>query len=43
MFNDHIKQNNIIAVLRKVNFHSVHICRLMEKQSRKKRSKRKSN
>ena len=43
MFNDYIKQNIITTVLRKVNFHSVHICRLMEKQSRKKRSKRKSN
>ena len=39
-FNEYMKQNIITAVLRKANFHSVYICRLMKNQSCKKRSRR---
>ena len=39
IFNEYIKQNIIMAVLRKANFHSVDICRLMKNQSCKKRSR----
>ena len=42
IFNEYIKQN-IMAVLRKANFHSVDICRLMKNQSCKKRSRRKTD
>ena len=43
IFNNYIKQNNFIAVLRKTSFHSVDICRLMKSQSCKKRSTRKTD
>ena len=42
-FNEYIKQNIVMAVLRKANFHSVGICRLMKNQSCKKRSRRKTD
>ena len=37
-----IKQNIIMPVLRKANFHSVDICRFMKNQSCKRRSRRKA-
>ena len=36
MFNEYIKQNIVMVVLRKANIHSVYICRLMKNQSCKK-------
>ena len=32
IFNDYIKQNMIMTVLQKYNYHSVDICRLMKNQ-----------
>ena len=43
IFNEHIKENIIMAVLRRANFHSVDICRLMKNKSCEKRSRRKSD
>ena len=43
IFNEYIKQNIILAELRKANFPWVDICRLMKNQSCKQRSKRKTN
>ena len=43
IFNEYIKQNIIMAVLRKANFHSVDICRLMKNQSCKKSPRRKTD
>ena len=43
IFNEYIKQNVIMAMLRKANFHSVDIYRLMKNQSCKKRSRRKTD
>ena len=42
IFNEYMKQNIIMAVLRKENFNSVDICRVMKNQSSKK-SKRKTD
>ena len=39
----YIKQNIIMAVLRKANFDSVGICRLMKNQACKKGSRRKTD
>ena len=39
IFKDYIKQNIIMAVLRKASFHSVDICKLMKNQSCKKKVK----
>ena len=36
ILNEHIKQNIIMAELRKANFHSVNICKLIKDQSCKK-------
>ena len=43
IFNEYIKQNIIMAVSRKANFHSGDICRLMKNQLCKNRSRRKSD
>ena len=43
IFNEYVKRNIIMAVLRKANFHSVDICRLMKNQSCKKRLRRKTD
>ena len=42
IFNEYIKQNIIMKELRKANFHSVDICRLMKNHSCKNRSRRKT-
>ena len=39
IFNEYIKQNIIMAELKKASFHSDDICRLMKNQSCKKRRK----
>ena len=33
IFNEYIKQNIIMALLRKANFHSVDICRMLKNRS----------
>ena len=43
IFKEYIKQNIIMAVLEKANFHSVDICRLIKSQSCKNRSRRKTD
>ena len=43
IFNEYVKRNIIMAVLRKANFHSVDIRRLMKNQSCKKRLRRKTD
>ena len=43
MFNEYIKQNLVMAVLRKADFHSVDTCGLMKNQSCNERSRRKIN
>ena len=43
MFNEYIKQNLFMALLRKADLYSVGICRLMKNQSCKERSTRKTD
>ena len=43
VFNEYIKQNIIMAVLRKTNFHSVDICRFMKNQACKIKSMKKTD